>query len=202
MSRESMGAVAPPAGRASLGALPNGAAGGSARKENARKAVTDAVAAQPSEKPPMPPAKKPKASAAEKQGFAAMFRQAPTGKGASKKPPAKAAAQAKARAAADGGADGDAAAGDAPLVEPCDIFADLAARTKADLTRVAHACAGRPLRVATMCSGTESPLLALDMLTSAFARLADAGTPPLAVEHVFSCEIEPFKQGYLSLIHI
>ena len=25
---------------------------------------------------------------------------------------------------------------------------------------------------------------------------ADAGTP-LAVEHVFSCEIEPFKQGYI-----
>jgi hypothetical protein len=67
----------------------------------------------------------------------------------------------------------------------------------------------RPLRVATMCSGTESPILALDMIQSALNRMFD--TDPhlkkareehgistiLPVQHVFSCEIEPFKQAYI-----
>ena len=52
----------------------------------------------------------------------------------------------------------------------------------------------RPLRVATMCSGTESPLLALDKIGDATEKLY--GTR-LAVDHVFSCEIEPFKQAYI-----
>ncbi|KAL3928104.1 MAG: hypothetical protein SGARI_005134 [Bacillariaceae sp.] len=64
----------------------------------------------------------------------------------------------------------------------------------------------RPLRVATMCSGTESPLLALDMLQKAiqdacrehpelFGNADPSSLFPL--EHVFSCEIEPFKQAYI-----
>ena len=53
---------------------------------------------------------------------------------------------------------------------------------------------GRPLRVATMCSGTESPLLALDKIGVATEREYGA---KLAVDHVFSCEIEPFKQAYI-----
>ena len=42
----------------------------------------------------------------------------------------------------------------------------------------------RPLRVATMCSCTESPLLALDKIGDATEKLY--GTR-LAVDHVFSC---------------
>ncbi|KAJ8598901.1 hypothetical protein CTAYLR_010750 [Chrysophaeum taylorii] len=42
----------------------------------------------------------------------------------------------------------------------------------------------RPLRVATMCSGTEAPLIALRLL----------GVP---IEHAFSSEVEPFKQAYI-----
>ena len=53
---------------------------------------------------------------------------------------------------------------------------------------------GRPLRVATMCSGTESPLLALDKIGVATEREYGA---KLAVDHVFSCEIEPFKHAYI-----
>ena len=53
---------------------------------------------------------------------------------------------------------------------------------------------GRPLRVATMCSGTESPLLALDLICKA---LHEQHGVQLNVEHVFSCEIEPFKQAYI-----
>ena len=52
----------------------------------------------------------------------------------------------------------------------------------------------RPLRVATMCSGTESPLLALGMISKSLKEHHDV---PLDIDHVFSCEIEPFKQGYI-----
>ena len=53
---------------------------------------------------------------------------------------------------------------------------------------------GRPIRVATMCSGTESPLLALDKIGN--ATQIEYGQK-LGVDHVFSCEIEPFKQAYI-----
>ena len=53
---------------------------------------------------------------------------------------------------------------------------------------------GRPLRVATMCSGTESPMLALAMMSKAVE--AQTGCK-LEIEHAFSCEIEPFKQAYI-----
>jgi hypothetical protein len=67
----------------------------------------------------------------------------------------------------------------------------------------------RPLRLATMCSGTESPILALDMIQSALKRLFENDpalkrildekkvSSVLPMEHVFSCEIEPFKQAYI-----
>jgi hypothetical protein len=73
-----------------------------------------------------------------------------------------------------------------------------------------------PIRVATMCSGTESPLLAMDMIQQSLrkllrrissdekgrSQLKKSGlvsdmAQPLAVTHVFSCEIEPFKQAYI-----
>jgi site-specific DNA-cytosine methylase len=53
---------------------------------------------------------------------------------------------------------------------------------------------GRPLKIATMCSGTESPVLALDMITKSIQDFVDS---TIQVEHVFSCEIEPFKQAYI-----
>lgn len=68
---------------------------------------------------------------------------------------------------------------------------------------------GRPLRVATMCSGTESPILALDMLTKSIEDYVYShrqqfdglnvkdDVPILQIEHIFSCEIEPFKQAYI-----
>jgi hypothetical protein len=43
-------------------------------------------------------------------------------------------------------------------------------------------------------SGTESPLLALNMIAKAIK--GQRGTT-LAFDHVFSCEIEPFKQAYI-----
>ena len=62
----------------------------------------------------------------------------------------------------------------------------------------------RPLRVATMCSGTESPVLALDMLTNSIEDFChdhfgtdESFDATIHIEHIFSCEIEPFKQAYI-----
>ncbi|KAK4574111.1 hypothetical protein LTR86_001872 [Recurvomyces mirabilis] len=82
-----------------------------------------------------------------------------------------------------------------PLSDIRDIFAD---ETKSALSlglcdALLH-LGGRPLRVATMCSGTESPLLALQMIADA---LRESGEPPLNIEHVFSAEIVPYKQAYI-----
>lgn len=53
---------------------------------------------------------------------------------------------------------------------------------------------GRALRVATMCSGTESPLLALNLISRA---IESKWGIQVDIEHVFSCELEPFKQAYI-----
>ena len=73
-----------------------------------------------------------------------------------------------------------------------DMFEDLVSRVpgiEAFLNTIK-----RPLRVATMCSGTESPLLALDKIADATQKLYGTRMP---IDHVFSCEIEPFKQAYI-----
>jgi hypothetical protein len=80
-----------------------------------------------------------------------------------------------------------------PIHEVPAMFADLINRIP-QIKDVAEHIRGRKLRVATMCSGTESPLLALDLICKA---VEDQYGVPLDVEHVFSCEIEPFKQAYI-----
>ena len=52
----------------------------------------------------------------------------------------------------------------------------------------------RLIRVATMCSGTESPLLALDEISKALVAI---GHTPMQIQQEFSAEIEVFKQGYI-----
>lgn len=73
------------------------------------------------------------------------------------------------------------------------MFADLVSRIPKIKGVVEHV-AGRKLRVATMCSGTESPLLALDLIRRS---ILDQHGLNFEFEHVFSCEIEPFKQAYI-----
>lgn len=73
------------------------------------------------------------------------------------------------------------------------IFKDLITRIP-EIKGVAEKIQGRKLRVATMCSGTESPLLALELIQSSIEQLY--GTK-FDIQHVFSCEIEPFKQAYI-----
>jgi site-specific DNA-cytosine methylase len=82
-----------------------------------------------------------------------------------------------------------------PLGNIEDIFADLASKAvELGLTDVIKKLNGRHINVATMCSGTESPLLALEMLSKA---LENAGLPSIKVNHHFSAEIEVVKQGYI-----
>jgi hypothetical protein len=73
------------------------------------------------------------------------------------------------------------------------IFADIVSNVP-KIQNVANHLKGRKLRVATMCSGTESPLLALGLICRSIKEQYDVN---LEVEHVFSCEIEPFKQAYI-----
>ncbi len=73
------------------------------------------------------------------------------------------------------------------------MFADLTGRCPKFAETVAR-FESKPLRVATMCSGTESPLIALNFFAENLRAQYDVD---LNVEHVFSCEIEPFKQAYI-----
>jgi site-specific DNA-cytosine methylase len=75
------------------------------------------------------------------------------------------------------------------------MFFDMVQRTP-DFIDAVKKLDGHKIRVATMCSGTESPLLALGLISRAVSSV-DPTAPPLHVEHVFSCEIEPFKQAYI-----
>jgi len=80
-----------------------------------------------------------------------------------------------------------------PIHDIAAIFSDMIVRTP-EMKSVTKHLRGRPLRIATMCSGTESPLLALEMIRRSIE--AQYGVN-LGIEHVFSCEIEPFKQAYI-----
>ncbi|EPQ56257.1 hypothetical protein GLOTRDRAFT_115584 [Gloeophyllum trabeum ATCC 11539] len=80
-----------------------------------------------------------------------------------------------------------------PISDIRAMFSDLVSHIP-DIQKVAKRIQGRTLRVATMCSGTESPLLALEMICEA---IQEQYRVTLKIEHVFSCEIEPFKQAYI-----
>jgi hypothetical protein len=80
-----------------------------------------------------------------------------------------------------------------PIHDIQKMFNDLVERVP-QIKDVAEHLLGRKLRVATMCSGTESPLLALELIRQA---IEEQHGLRLDVEHVFSCEIEPYKQAYI-----
>ncbi|SMQ52082.1 unnamed protein product [Zymoseptoria tritici ST99CH_3D7] len=77
-----------------------------------------------------------------------------------------------------------------------EIFLDMTNKAiSRGLGQAVAAIGGRPLRVATMCSGTESPLLALEMIRDCLTLISP--DLKLQVEHLFSAEIVPFKQAYI-----
>lgn len=82
-----------------------------------------------------------------------------------------------------------------PLDNIGEIVADMATRAvELGLGDVLQKLDGRPINVATMCSGTESPLLVLQMLDEA---LQAKGMGSLPVKHHFSAEIDATKQAYI-----
>ncbi|KAI2676555.1 hypothetical protein CBS147355_5657 [Penicillium roqueforti] len=80
-----------------------------------------------------------------------------------------------------------------PLHTLREIFADMASKAmEIGLEQVLIRLGSRPLRVATMCSGTEAPLLALELIQKGLPEAQQ-----LRILHAFSCEIVPFKQSYI-----
>ena len=74
------------------------------------------------------------------------------------------------------------------------MFSNMMEQTEDGLKELIQELGDASLRVATMCSGTESPLLALRLLNMALFKKHEV---KFQVEHVFSCEIEPWKQAYI-----
>ena len=82
-----------------------------------------------------------------------------------------------------------------PMHEINDIFDDMTAKgIKLGLRDAVEYLGTNKLKVATMCSGTESPLLALELISESLRK--DFGLA-LELEHLFSAEIVPFKQAYI-----
>ncbi|KAL1633340.1 hypothetical protein SLS56_002976 [Neofusicoccum ribis] len=82
-----------------------------------------------------------------------------------------------------------------PLSDIHDIFKDITERALNNgFLETLGALQGRELRIATMCSGTESPVLALQLVSEA---LEQSGNDPLRLRHAFSAEIVPKKQAYI-----
>jgi len=76
-----------------------------------------------------------------------------------------------------------------------DAVADMASRAVGlGLGDVLERLKGRTINVATMCSGTESPLIFLEMLQET---LDSKGEAPLMYKHHFSAEIDATKQAYI-----
>lgn len=81
-----------------------------------------------------------------------------------------------------------------PLSSIEDIFEDITERAMSKgLRKTLKALNGHELRIATMCSGTESPVLALQLVSEALQQNGDV----LGLRHVFSAEIVPKKQAYI-----
>ncbi|EIW68043.1 hypothetical protein TREMEDRAFT_69535 [Tremella mesenterica DSM 1558] len=83
---------------------------------------------------------------------------------------------------------------DLPPMNDIELMFDHMVSRVPDVVKLVQHLNGRKLRVATMCSGTESPLLALNMIAKAIKKQHGL---TLSFDHVFSCEIEPFKQAYI-----
>ncbi|KAI1270481.1 hypothetical protein F5Y18DRAFT_421974 [Xylariaceae sp. FL1019] len=82
-----------------------------------------------------------------------------------------------------------------PINSPEMAFCDMVKRFLGDLKLIADN-GGISINVATMCSGTEAPIFALQMLKEAFDEHYPHA-PFLHFNHEFSVEIVPFKQAYL-----
>ncbi|KAI5861205.1 hypothetical protein GGS23DRAFT_612184 [Durotheca rogersii] len=83
-----------------------------------------------------------------------------------------------------------------PITNVDAAFKDLVGRRKDSFDLIADH-GGFRLRIATMCSGTEAPIFAMKMLQDSYGR-SNPGKQILGFDHVFSAEIEAFKQAYIA----
>ena len=83
-----------------------------------------------------------------------------------------------------------------PMQDWDDIFADLALRAKQRglLPALSH-LNGRTLRIATMCSGTDCPIIAARLIQKHWRAISDK---PFEYEHVFSAEIQAVAQAFIA----
>ncbi|KAF2649386.1 hypothetical protein K491DRAFT_771566 [Lophiostoma macrostomum CBS 122681] len=82
-----------------------------------------------------------------------------------------------------------------PLSRMEDIFADMASRAlPLGLDKALKDLSGHSFRIGTMCSGTESPLLAVQGISQALEHMGMSG---LNFKHEFSAEIDVVKQSYI-----
>ena len=79
------------------------------------------------------------------------------------------------------------------ITEPQQMFDDMVSKVP-EIGKVAERLQGRSITVATMCSGTEAPVLALEMIAKSAKKLHDVD---MTIKTVFSCEIEEYKQAYI-----
>ena len=73
------------------------------------------------------------------------------------------------------------------------MFADMLERIHDALNPLANKTF--KLKVATLCSGTDAPIFALKKLQEAF--ITRGMNQTIEFEHLYSCEIEPFKQAFI-----
>ena len=101
-----------------------------------------------------------------------------------------------------------------PLSDLDAIFNDMVSNAweKTPLAEAMELLSDKSINIATMCSGTESPLLALGKIqngkheswpsvlqtvTYSILGLKLSGKPALDIKHLFSAEIVPYKQAYI-----
>ncbi len=83
-----------------------------------------------------------------------------------------------------------------PLSDMSAIFLDMVsiAWDAIGLKDALRCLSEKQINIATMCSGTESPLLALAEIQKG---LRQSGKPEMNIKHMFSAEIVPYKQAYI-----
>ncbi|KAI9877173.1 MAG: hypothetical protein M1830_004631 [Pleopsidium flavum] len=82
-----------------------------------------------------------------------------------------------------------------PIKNIVEIFDDITKKAiKLGLGEAIQHLGSRKLKLATMCSGTESPVLALQLVSESLKKYYGIN---FEIEHMFSAEIVPFKQAYI-----
>jgi len=82
----------------------------------------------------------------------------------------------------------------APIADVTEMFSDMVNKVAQGPKRAGFKRTYE-IGVATVCSGTDAPIFALHLIEK--AALALNLGPTVKVNHLYSCEIEPFKQAFI-----